>query len=70
MVVMGSIACGHDASYPFKTTGVTQGSVITGQCGARVASRPLLRSVRTSGNYRRGYTRTRLEARWAIRLDR
>ena len=39
-------------------------------CGARVASRPLLRSVRTSGNYRRGYTRTRLEARWAIRLGR
>jgi hypothetical protein len=29
-----SIACGHDASYPFKTTGVTEGSVITGQCGA------------------------------------
>src|SRR5215472_7086722 len=34
MAVVGSIACEHDASYPFKTTGVAEGSVITGQCGA------------------------------------
>jgi hypothetical protein len=25
---------GHDASYPFKTTGAAEGPVITGQCGA------------------------------------
>jgi hypothetical protein len=34
------------------------------------ATGPLRCSARTSGNYRRNHTRARLEARWAIRLDR
>jgi hypothetical protein len=32
--VVLSIACGHDASYPFKTTGAAESPVITGQCEA------------------------------------
>ena len=34
MSVAVSIARGHDASYPFKTTGTAESPVITGQCGA------------------------------------
>lgn len=34
MAVVVSIARGHDASYPFKTTDAAEGPVITGQCGA------------------------------------
>jgi len=34
MSVAVSIACGHDASYPFKTTGAAESPVITGRCGA------------------------------------
>ena len=33
MAVVVSIARGHDASYPFETTGAAEGPVITGQCG-------------------------------------
>ena len=33
MSVVVSIARGHDASYPFKTTGIAESPVITGQCG-------------------------------------
>jgi hypothetical protein len=32
--VVVSIACRHDVSYPFKTTGAAESPVITGQCGA------------------------------------
>lgn len=34
MSVVLSIACGHDALYPFKTTGAAESPVITGQCEA------------------------------------
>lgn len=34
MAFVVSIARGHDASYPFKTTGAAEGPVVTGQCGA------------------------------------
>ena len=34
MAVVVSIARGHDASYPFKTTGAAESPVITGQCEA------------------------------------
>ena len=33
MSVVVSIACGHDASYAPKTTGVAEGPVIIGPCG-------------------------------------
>ena len=34
MAVVVNTARGHDASYPFKTTGAAEGPVITGQCWA------------------------------------
>src|SRR3974390_1132936 len=34
VAVVVSTGRGHDASYPFKTTGAAEGPVITGQCGA------------------------------------
>jgi hypothetical protein len=34
VAIVVSTGRGHNASYPFKTTGAAEGSVITGQCGA------------------------------------
>jgi hypothetical protein len=34
VAVVVSIARGHDASYPFKTTGAAEGPLITGRCRA------------------------------------